>query len=1210
MPMKAQPGSAAQNPPQFAKQPTLAFFSSSPGGSFHYEKWQVWRGIAEAAREAGFNLIYVAGERFLESPQAVLYQLIDEHNASGVIFWHSFVGPYNSRQDFHGFVKRYNPLPVVSIELDLEDCTSLVLDHDQGMRDALAHLVEKHGYRKIAFLYNPLNVTACQRQEAFERVMQDYGLYDPELVGSGSELDRRGLQPGVDYRAVVAQSDESAVHLIETLRHRRLNVPADVAVTGFNDGYTARGSLPPLTTLRVPFRRMGRQAVEILVQQISGHSNPTRVSIPLQLISRRSCGCLEPMAEQAAIGPHIASPDSLARGLQSKRQVILADMARGMGTSIENLALRWAEDILDIFLAELDVQAAEQTSGLPTSDFLLGLSELLQDAVAEDSNVSRWHEALSALRLHLVPFLEASQVPVADDLWHQARVMIGQTAVRAEIHRGWQASRRTETLREILSNLMISADERELLQILSQELPRLGVRGFFLVQYEAGFDPNGYSHLLLAYEEGKTVELPESERRFLTRRLLPDRWLPAAQPYSLVIEALHLRDEQIGYLVFWSDPPADAAECDIFRALRVQISSALKGVSLRQELHAALREAEDANALKSRFLSMVSHELRTPLNLIVGLSEMALRQRKSTQKAALEALRKYHEQIYISGQHLDRLIRDVLDLASSQVGQMRLIRNPLDLAPVLEEVAAMGSQLARQKNLGFRFEIPERLPPVYGDKTRLRQVLLNLLSNAVKFTARGEVCLRAEVVHLNGKGEIVISVQDTGLGIPRDEQDKIFDEFSQSSRTTVRGYGGIGLGLAISRLLVDLHGGKIWVRSNGAEGTGSTFSFSLPVMTSVPPAVQQPNSSRQGKVLILTRAPGEAQELSVFLKQRGFIIEEMSLAENADLLQDILASPPGAVVLDLAPAAEQGWEIMRELKHNHSTQDIPVLFFSLLVEQDAGGVVDMEYLVKPIGVEQLVEALKRHGLLDARQHATYTILIIDDEPGILDMHSRLVQTKLPACRVLTARDGKQGLELMREFLPDLVLLDLMMPVMDGFAVLKALQSEQMLRNIPVIVLSGQTLTEVELSRLNQGVAAVLGKGLFTRQEILERIEKTLSRSQRLGSEAQRLVHQAMAFIHANYQESIARHDIAAHLCINEQYLSRCFSREVGIGPMTYLSRYRIGQARQLLERSSLSITQVALEVGFSSQSYFSRLFQQEVGVTPSAYQRGERPPDG
>jgi YesN/AraC family two-component response regulator len=219
----------------------------------------------------------------------------------------------------------------------------------------------------------------------------------------------------------------------------------------------------------------------------------------------------------------------------------------------------------------------------------------------------------------------------------------------------------------------------------------------------------------------------------------------------------------------------------------------------------------------------------------------------------------------------------------------------------------------------------------------------------------------------------------------------------------------------------------------------------------------------------------------------------------------------------------------------------------------------------------------------------------------------MIRNQIKNCRVLTAPDGRQGLETMRTQRPDLVLLDLMMPEVDGFTVLNRMQEEQMLRNIPVIILTAQSLTEREMTRLNQGVSAVLGKGIFSQKEMMARVEAILSRSKRLGSESQRLVQRAMAYIHEHYPTPISRADISNHLNVNEQYLSRCFKNEIGVGPMTYLSRFRIECAKRLLDQENLSITQIALSVGLSSQSYFSRLFQREAGVSPSDYRKGIRP---
>jgi CheY-like chemotaxis protein len=341
------------------------------------------------------------------------------------------------------------------------------------------------------------------------------------------------------------------------------------------------------------------------------------------------------------------------------------------------------------------------------------------------------------------------------------------------------------------------------------------------------------------------------------------------------------------------------------------------------------------------------------------------------------------------------------------------------------------------------------------------------------------------------------------------------------------------------------------------------------------------------------------------LIRRGFEVTELAVAEHPDWLAQIVAAPPGAVVLDFEPAAERGWELMQMLKLNPTTRDIPVLFYTLSVEQDSGSVLALDYLTKPVGPEELARALERQGLVRA-PHKKQTILLVDDDPCILDLHTRAVQLHFPQCQVLQARNGREALEIMAHERPDLVLLDLMMPEVDGFAVLQAMRDREITRDVPVVVLTAQILSGDDMARLQRGVAAVLGKGLFTTAEVLEQVEIALARSKRLGSEPQRIARLAMAYIHAHYAEPISREDLAAHLCLNERYLTRCFRQETGVTPVTYLNRYRIKQARALLEGGCSSITEVALATGFSDSSYFGRVFQKEVGISPGAYQRGLR----
>jgi DNA-binding response OmpR family regulator/anti-sigma regulatory factor (Ser/Thr protein kinase) len=603
----------------------------------------------------------------------------------------------------------------------------------------------------------------------------------------------------------------------------------------------------------------------------------------------------------------------------------------------------------------------------------------------------------------------------------------------------------------------------------------------------------------------------------------------------------------------------------------------------------------------------VSHELRTPLNLISGLSDMLLREGEQIDSGRRAVNVEDVERIYASAQHLDGLIRDVLDLARSEVGQLKLICEPLDISQVLATVSVIGEQMARSKKLAWQVNIPGVLPRVWGDRTRLRQVALNLINNAVKFTSQGEIALT--VTADEDDGRVIVTVRDTGLGIPVEEQQVIFDEFRQSERATARGYGGLGLGLAICKRLIEMHGGEIGVHSSGEEGTGSMFYFTLPAMEHQPPFTSAEISLAQvHRVLLLAKEVDTqgATLLKDHLTQQGFETEVHQADETMDWLSWLPFASPEAIVLDLGLASERGWELLKVLKENPATQDIPVLFFTLA--EDRGSILEMDYLTKPVGMSELAEALMCQGLLDETEGraAGKKILVVDDEPGVLEMHARIVEAQAPDHQVLRARDGLEALEVIQQERPDLVLLDLMMPELDGFGVLDAMQGDETSRNIPVIVLTGQVLTEEDMARLNQGVASVLGKGLFSVEETLAHVEAALRHRRKLGFETQQIVRKAMAYIHDHYAQAISRQDIASYVGLSERHLTRCFRKEMGVTPIAYLNRYRVMQAKAMLEVSDKNITEVAMAVGFSDSSYFGRVFRQEVGISPSAYRQGRQ----
>ncbi len=661
-------------------------------------------------------------------------------------------------------------------------------------------------------------------------------------------------------------------------------------------------------------------------------------------------------------------------------------------------------------------------------------------------------------------------------------------------------------------------------------------------------------------------------------------------------------------MLFEADPDRE----EVYEILAGQIGSTLKrarlvehnielyneAVQARQVAEEGRRLAEEADSLKSRFLATVSHELRTPLTLIVGTIELMLREETPDRAALPTSYLRDLKSIRASAQHLARLIGDVLDLASSQAGELRLTREPLDIGETLREAVWLGELMAREKGLTWRADVPDDLPVVWGDRTRLKQVVLNLISNATKFTEQGGVALGASVAD----GQVTITVSDTGMGISPEEQEAIFDEFHQSERTTQRGYGGIGLGLAVTRRLIELHGGHIGVRSSGEEGAGSTFFFTLPVLAgdATPIAAR---SDRARVVLLVVDQAGEGDLLRDHLARRGFEIEELALHQQPDWLSAILAAPPGAIVLNLPPDDERGWELIRRVKQDTATQDVPVMYYALSAAEAAGSLLEIDYLTKPVGRADLIRALERQGIAQAKPGCT--ILVVDDEPGILDMHVRMVQSQVPQAEVLTAIHGRQALAIMETVRPDLVLLDLMMPDVNGFEVLAVMRARELTRDVPVIVLTAQILTADDMARLQQGVAAVLEKGLFSAAEVLAQVEATLARSKHFGTETQRTVRQAMAYVHAHYAEPLSREELARAVGVSERHLNRCFQQEMGLPPMTYLNRYRVKRARSLLEQGH-NVTEVAMAVGFSDSNYFGRVFRLEVGVSPGSYQRGER----
>ena len=1220
------------------RRPTVGVLAGwqAYAGTLHGFLEHVYRGIQSAAHDRECSLLLSCGVgpaidlgNFCPGWPVALPDVnfipVGPWNVDGLIAVAPLLSEARSRYLQQLLARRY---PVVFVGAG-ESGPAVVADNEGGVRQALAHLIE-HGHRRVAFIaageYEEDAVDdSTYRRRAYGSVVQEYGLEaDRDLivcgyntVPGGRRAMRQLLKAGTPFTAVLASNDESAIGAMQVLRNAGLLVPQDIAVVGFDDRPEARAQVPPLTTVHHPTFELGYQGLGLLLEYVEGQAEGFKtVRVPTRLVIRESCGCLSGIrrrrvfesSDQRGVGAHLATAGSASRvsaygelsgGGDGKRvEGITSQIAQAMTEAVSAEMQRLSLDEVDYLCRRL-VDAFALS--LERNDPMLVrpvMQQILQRVTLLGDDLHAWQAALSILRDGTPALLKTLPRPPArqrvEDMLHQARVAISEMArgqctryLLRQAHISDQVSRMT-------AQFLAARDETRIFEILAENLPSIDMQHAAVALYEPeGDDPVAWS--VLQSQHG----LSKDHQRFLSRDFPPQGLYSEDNPFCLALLPLFIQDGVSGFVAF------DTGNLELCADIVRQLAAALRGVRLYREAVEGRRLAEEANRLKSRFLSMVSHELRTPLNLISGLTDVLLREAEEAGSGKCQVSREDVERIYVSARHLDSLIRDVLDLAQSEAGQLKLVCEPLDLAEVLNAVSLIGEQLARDKGLAWRVDIPQGLPRVWGDRTRLRQVALNLVNNAVKFTARGEIAL---VVSAEG-GKATVSVRDTGLGIPPEEHEAIFDEFRQSERTTARGYGGLGLGLAICKRLLEMQGGKIGVQSSGVEGAGSTFYFSLPAMPHRATLSDTEAALGQARqVLLLVRDAQGGRLLKDHLAQQGFDVAIHQVDETVDWLSWPLLAPPEAVVLDLGLASERGWEVLKIIKGNPATQGIPVLFYRLANDQDSGSMLAMDYLTKPVGTADLAEALMSQGLLGRQGDETVEkkVLIVDDEPGVLEMHARIVERQSPHYQVLRARDGWEALEVIRRERPDLVLLDLMMPGLDGFGVLEAMRDEEMTREIPVIVLTGQVLTREDMARLNRGVATVLAKGVFSVDETLEHMEAALAHRRKLGFEAHRIVLEAMAYIHAHYAEPVSLKDVACHISLSERHLTRCFRREMGITLMNYLSRYRVRQAKALLEAGDKNITNVAMAVGFSDSHYFGRVFRREVGVSPGAYQRGRR----
>jgi signal transduction histidine kinase/DNA-binding LacI/PurR family transcriptional regulator len=811
------------------KRPTIGLLTDWLEPVYHAV---LFAGVADVAQERDVNLISF-GVGSLRESDAIMAQhnviggLVGPENVGGMVVLSGSLGNYITPEELNVFLERYHPLPMVSVALALEDIPSVLVDNGKGMRDAITHLIEVHGYSRIAFIRGSEgHQEAEERYRAYIETLSEHNLpLDDDLVvpgyfsfESGAEavhilLDERKLRPSVDFEALASAADVMALTAMEALQERGIRVPDDVAVTGFDDIEQAKAVLHPLTTVRQPLYEQGRRATETLLALLAGDKVPEQVTLPTELVVRQSCGCLSQAVQQARLEEGKQTNATPKPAFDTHQGHVLSEMKRALGASSENLDPGWAEQLLDAFAADV--------AGQSPDTFVLQLAKILHRAAVEDGDAESWHRVISVLRRHTLPSItnDSGALSRAETLWQQARILIGEITQQAQTYKAFQAEQRATALSQINAVLIATFDIPALMDAMARELPRVNIPSCYLSLYEERDKvPPEWSRQILAYDEKGRVELEPGGRRFLSRQLVPNGMLPRERRYNMAVLPLFFQEDQLGFVLF----EVGQRVSRVHGILRRQISSALKGALILQERKRAedalaqqAQELARSNAELEHFAYIASHDLQEPLRMVKSYLQLIERRYKDQLD---EDANEFIDFAMDGAERMRTLISDLL--AYSRVTTHGNPFAPTDCA------AALGYALA---NLGIAIEesgtviTHDALPTVMADETQLTRLLQNLIGNAIKFRKKE----RRPEVHIGAErtgAEWTFSVRDNGIGIAPEYFERIFRIFQRLH--SHEEYTGTGIGLAVCKKIVERHGGRIWLESEPA--VGSTFFFTIP----------------------------------------------------------------------------------------------------------------------------------------------------------------------------------------------------------------------------------------------------------------------------------------------------------------------------------------------------------------------------------------------
>jgi diguanylate cyclase (GGDEF)-like protein/PAS domain S-box-containing protein len=520
-----------------------------------------------------------------------------------------------------------------------------------------------------------------------------------------------------------------------------------------------------------------------------------------------------------------------------------------------------------------------------------------------------------------------------------------------------------------------------------------------------------------------------------------------------------------------------------------------------EELESTNKELKRMNEVKGRFIANISHELRTPLNSILGFSNVL---QEKTFGELTDNQERYMRNIHSAGKHLLELINNVLDIAKIESGKYEMIFETFNVGDLIEDVLNIMSPLAESKFIKVDVRKDESADVITADRVKIKQILYNLLSNAIKFTPEGGgVGVRVEHedmskscnVWLDPECELIkFSIWDEGVGISPDDKDRIFDEFEQVDTTLSREVGGAGLGLALSKKLVELHGGTISAESK--LGEGSTFSFTIPISSPVETAKPEEHEAitlnfpwmkeEAPLILVVEDDSATSELLTIHLTQNGYKVAHAFNGEEAVSKAKNLR--PFAITLDVMLPRKDGWEVLQELKSDPQTSEIPVIIHSIVDNKDlAFALGATDYLLKPLDKEALLSKLEEINIAKGKLSVPVSILVIESDESVANYFKQIFEPQ--GFLIYTASEGKRGIDLATALRPSVILMDFSLPDMLGFDVIKELKESHSTKDIPIFILSERDITVEDRLSLVGKIERIVRKHAFDTKELIGHIKE-------------------------------------------------------------------------------------------------------------------------